>query len=252
VNALYSHPLFLLKSSQTNRRRTKVMAEKTRIALPNWLTLLLIVLIGAILLLGGYIVGRELAASPSEDIPSGVSFEQEDDFTGVEPIDPPRKMPDFTLTGTDGDPLSLYDLPEQPTILFFGFTHCPDICPITLGEARAMYDALGDQGDDVTFVFISVDGNRDTPEALANYFDVRQVDHFAVGMTGDPEDVRRIGADYGVRFVHGEPDENGNYSVDHTSSMFLLDADREWIRKYAFGTDRELIVQDLESVLNGS
>lgn len=229
------------------------MADQNRVVLPAWLTLLLIVLIGGILVVGGYIIGRDLVSPSTEEVVgSGLSFEQEDDFTGVEPIDPPRQMPDFTLTGTNGEPLSLYDLPEQPTILFFGFTHCPDICPITLGEAHAMYDALGDQGDDVTFVFISVDGNRDTPEALASYFEVRQVDDFAVGMTGDPEDVRRIGGDYGVRFVYNEADENGNYSVDHTSSMFLLDANREWIRKYAFGTDRDLIVQDLESVLNDS
>ncbi|MCA9891000.1 MAG: SCO family protein [Anaerolineae bacterium] len=226
------------------------MSQENRIAIPSWLIVLLVILIGGIFLIGAYIVIRDLNATPAdEEVGGGVAFVQDDDFDGIESIDPPRQMPDFTLTGTDGEPLSLYDLPEQPTILFFGFTHCPDICPITLGEARAIYDELGDQGDNVTFVFISVDGNRDTPEALASYFEVRQVDHFAVGMTGDPEEVRRIGADYSVRFVYNEPDQNGNYSIDHTSSMFLLDGNREWIRKYAFGTDSSLISEDLRSVL---
>ncbi|MCA9883221.1 MAG: SCO family protein [Anaerolineae bacterium] len=226
------------------------MSQENRIAIPSWLFVLLVILIGGIFLIGAYIVIRDLNATPAdEEVGGGVAFVQDDDFDGIESIDPPRQMPDFTLTGTNGEPLSLYDLPEQPTILFFGFTHCPDICPITLGEARAIYDELGDQGDNVTFVFISVDGNRDTPEALASYFEVRQVDHFAVGMTGDPEEVRRIGADYSVRFVYNEPDQNGNYSIDHTSSMFLLDGNREWIRKYAFGTDSSLISEDLRSVL---
>lgn len=225
------------------------MLTKDRSDLPTWLTLLIVGLVIAIVLVAGYIIVQQLQG-PSTDAPdAGVAFVQDENFNGIEAIDPARQMPDFTLTGTDGDPISLSDLPEQPTLLFFGFTNCPDICPITLGEMRGIHNELGDIGDDLNYVFISVDGSRDTPERMAQYFTVRDVDSFAVGLTGDSEDVRRVGADYGVKFVYGTPDENGNYGVDHTSSMFLLDADRTWIRKYAFSTERDAIIEDLRQVL---
>lgn len=225
------------------------MKNDDKIALPAWLIWLLVGLIAAIILVLGYIIVQQLQANDSDAFASLTDFE-DPDFNGIDTIQPPREMPNFTLTGTDGDPISLSDLPQQPTLIFFGFTNCPDICPITLGEMKALHDALDDEGDDLNYVFISVDGERDTPEHMGDYLALRSVDAYVTGLTGNPEDVRRIGADYGVKFVYGTPDDNGNYNVDHTSSMFLLDSNREWIRKYAFNMERDVLLEDIQQILD--
>jgi len=231
--------------SQTKSKNHVQSAE-----LPAWLLLLIGGLLVAIGAVAGIIIARQLVPSPEAAAP-GVAFVQEDGFIGVEVIDPPRAMPDFTLTTHQNGSLSLSELRGQPTLMFYGFTHCPDICPLTLLEMQTIREALGDDGDLVNFVFISVDGQRDTPERLARYFELRQVDDFVIGLTGTESDVRRVGADYGVKFIYGEVDANGNYAVDHTASAFLLDADGYWIKKYAFGTEHELIVEDLQGLLAG-
>lgn len=173
-----------------------------------------------------------------------------DTADGVARKDPPLVVSDFTLTGQDGEPVSLSDFQGKPTLISFGFTHCPDVCPLTLNEMRRIHDELGEQGDDVNFVFISVDGSRDTPEILRDYFEVRNVTGIVTGMTGEEADLRRLGVDYGLRFSYGEPDDSGNYNVDHTAGMFLLDADNRWVAKYAFMTEMDVIVSDLQDMLS--
>ena len=92
-------------------------------------------------------------------------------------------------------------------------------------------------------------GDRDTPNVLRDYFDLLGVESFLIGLTGTPETVRDLGRDYGLDFQYGEANGQGHYDVGHTAGMFLLDAESRWIRRYAYGTDRKLIVDDLQSVL---
>lgn len=166
-------------------------------------------------------------------------------------IDPPREMPDFTLTSHTGQPLSLSDLRGKPVLLFFGFTHCPDICPTTMGEFRQVKAKLGEQGEQAAFVFISVDGSRDTPESLAAY--VGAFDPAFVGLTGDEELVRTIGTDYYVYFERvtlGTATAAGeNYTVDHTTYSYLLDADGRLRVIYPFQAPTQMIADDIESLL---
>lgn len=205
-----------------------------------------------ILGVGLFLVFTRLTKSePVNVLDAATIIEQDENFDGSTVIDPPREMPDFTLTDQGGDPLSLSDLRGKPVLLAFGYTNCPDVCPLTLNEFRNIKEDLGDQGDDVTFMFVSVDGQRDTPDMLKRYFAVRGIDDF-VGLTGEEADLRRIGVSYGLYFEYGEPDENGYYLVDHTASSFLLDANGNWIMSYAFGTDRSVITEDLLELLNGS
>jgi protein SCO1/2 len=196
---------------------------------------------------------QPLLSSPqAEPVQGGVAFVQDNEFDGVTEIDPPRLMPDFTLTDQTGAPLSLRELQGKPTLITFGFTHCPDICPLTLNEFRRIARNLGDDSQRVNFVFISVDGNRDTPQRLQNFFETQRVDEFVIGLTGSPDEVRRSGVDYGLNFVYSEPDATGAYTVDHSAGMFLLDSDNHWIKRYAFSTDIALIQRDIEARLNAN
>jgi protein SCO1/2 len=153
-------------------------------------------------------------------------------------VDPPQELPDFTLTGVDGEPFSLSDLRGRFVLMAFGYTHCPDVCPLTLSEYKIIREALGDQADQVAFVFVSVDGERDTPERLAQYFDVRGVSDFVTGLTGPESDLRRIGVDYGLYFEKvKDPGTSENYLVTHTAASFLID--REGRLRMIFSMDPE-------------
>lgn len=192
---------------------------------------------------------RLTTPEPTNVLDAAQAIEQDENFDGSTMIDPPREMPDFTLINQNGEPLSLSDMQGKPVLLSFGYTNCPDVCPLTLNEYRQIQEELEELGDEVTFVFISVDGQRDTPEMLKRYFAVRGIDDF-IGLTGEEADLRRLGVNYGLYFEYGEPDENGYYLVDHTASSFLLDANSNWIMSYAFGTDRTVIVEDLRELIN--
>lgn len=158
-------------------------------------------------------------------------------YQGTE-IDPPQELPDFTLTGVDGEPFSLSDLRGRFVLMAFGYTHCPDVCPLTLSEYKIILGALGDQADQVAFVFVSVDGERDTPERLAQYFDVRGVSDFVIALTGPESDLRQIGVDYGLYFEKAEdPGTSENYLVTHTAASFLID--REGRLRMIFSMDPE-------------
>jgi protein SCO1/2 len=164
------------------------------------------------------------------------------DFTGVTVLDIPVEVPDFTMTNQDGKPTSLSDLRGKPTLIFFGFTHCPDVCPNTLIEFREVHETIGDK---VNYVFISIDGARDTPEAMKARIETSNVP-FVVGLTDTPEAVLKAGAPFNLVVEADPPDENGSYDIAHTASVFLLNADGQWIAKYAYGTLASTIIEDLQ------
>lgn len=169
----------------------------------------------------------------------------EEDFDGSTSIAPPLEMPDFTLTNQDGDATNLSDLRGKYVLMTFGYTHCPDVCPLTLNEFRRIRDSLDDLAESVEFVFISVDGQRDTPEVIKQYFETRKLDGF-IGLTGEETDLRELGEDYGLFFEMGENTSKGGYLVNHTAGSYLLDSDGQWIMRYQFGALPSMIVTDLE------
>jgi len=129
----------------------------------------------------------------------------------------------FTLIGTDGETVSAEDLRGKPFALFFGFTNCPDVCPTTLVEASGWLDALGEDADELRFVFVSVDPERDTPERLGRY--VAAFDERIMGLTAASEETIAEVADR-YRIVYEKvPLRNGGYTVNHTSDTLLFDAD---------------------------
>lgn len=170
-------------------------------------------------------------------------------FDGVLAIDPPVDTPEFKLTDSMGNTVRRSDLHGRHTLLTFGFTHCPDICPLTLNDFERSRQLLGDLAEKIAFVFISVDGQRDTPATLRQYFEFRQLDRIAA-LTGDEASVRAIGAPFGLSFEISDDNRAGVYMINHTSGAFLLDQSGRWIRRYQFGVPPETVVADLRSLLN--
>jgi protein SCO1/2 len=164
------------------------------------------------------------------------------------PIDPPVALSDFTLPSSLGRDVSLSELRGKPTLLFFGYTFCPDVCPTTLAEFKRVKDQLGDDGDKVNYVFISVDPERDTPEVLARY--VGAFDPAFVGLQGDEATLRRIGKEYGLFYQKSRVEgTSASYLVDHTAASFLIDRDGQLRVVFGYGTPVEGIKAGVERLL---
>ena len=130
----------------------------------------------------------------------------------------------FTLTGADGKPFSSAKLAGKPYAVFFGFTHCPDVCPMTLARLARLRQQLGEGPNAFNIVFITVDPERDTPQAMANY--VRMFDTPVIALTGTPEQVRQVVKSHAAYAAKApQKDAPGGYTVDHTAATLLFDAD---------------------------
>ncbi|GAB4518869.1 MAG: SCO family protein [Anaerolineae bacterium] len=164
---------------------------------------------------------------------------------GVTVLNPPRELTDFTLTSDSGEPLSLSDLEGQYVLTYFGYTRCPDACPMTLLDFKRVKSALGAEAEGVTFLFVSVDGERDTPELIDRYLE--RYDPAFIGMSGTDDVLLGIRDEYGLFYERRET-ENG-YLVDHTASSFLIDPQGRLVRVYSFTADPAVIAQDLAEQL---
>ena len=132
-------------------------------------------------------------------------------------------LPDlhFDMTGDNGQPMTADALKGKVVMMFFGYTHCPDVCPLSLTHLHVVMQRLGKLADQVRIVFVSVDPKRDTPEILHGY--VRAFDKHAVGLTGSIKQVRKLTKAYRVVFNSDPPDSHGNYEVSHSSAVFIFD-----------------------------
>ena len=125
------------------------------------------------------------------------------------------------LVYDDGRPVDLDAYEGRAVMIYFGYTNCPDVCPTSLSVAAEAMDALGDDADDVAFMMISVDPARDELGMLGDY--VRQFDERFVGVGGSVDAITDAAALYGVFFQCGEPGDDGEYVVDHTSTLIGID-----------------------------
>lgn len=135
----------------------------------------------------------------------------------------PKQLTAFELTDHQGQPLDLSNLRGRWTLWYFGYTHCPDVCPQTLSVLQGVDEVLTAAGtqQDMQYLFVSVDPQRDTEARLAEY-----IPYFGAsltGATGSLEQVVSLTSQLGVFFVHNEPDDKGVYRVDHTSAILLTD-----------------------------
>lgn len=137
-------------------------------------------------------------------------------------IEPVKLGVPFQLIDQNGAPITEAAFQGHPTALFFGFTHCPEVCPTTLFEMAGWLKALGDEGKDLRVFFISVDPERDTPEVMKGY--TAAFTDRITGITGDPKEVEKVIKGWKI-YARKVPTENGDYTMDHTASVMLLDRD---------------------------
>lgn len=162
-------------------------------------------------------------------------------------IEPPIPAADFVLTDQDGRAFRSADLRGKLALLFFGYTHCPDICPTTLTEYQTVYQRLKDRADEVIFIFITVDPERDSPEILKDYVSYFNPHFFA--LTSDRQILEEVWQDYGVYQARQEVSSAAGYLVDHSTRIYLVDAAGNLAITYPFGFEATKITQDLLHML---
>ena len=133
---------------------------------------------------------------------------------------PPTLGAPFSLIDSDGQPITEAAFAGRPTALFFGFTHCPEICPVSLFEVSTLMDELGAEKRDLQAFFISVDPERDTPELMGNF--IAPFRDNIRGITGPLPDIEALAGSWGV-YIKKVPLDDGDYTVDHTASVILVD-----------------------------
>lgn len=162
-------------------------------------------------------------------------------------IDPPMPAADFELTDQNGTTFRLSEQQGKVVLIFFGYTHCPDVCPVTLAEFSQIKKRLGDLAGNVEFVFITVDPERDTQEQIKKY--VANFDPQFIGLTGSQAQMEPIWKDY---FIYQQKQESGSaagYLVDHTARVYAIDAQGNLRLTYPFGMETTKLVQDVEHLV---
>jgi protein SCO1 len=135
----------------------------------------------------------------------------------------------FQLTDQRGQTVTEKNLEGKPTLIFFGFTHCPDVCPTSLFEISEVLRAMGPQAERVNAYFISVDPERDTPAAMKDY--LSSFDPHLKGLTGDPEVMAKVISEYRV-YAKKVPLKDGDYTMDHTALVYLMDRDGRFVSPF--------------------
>src|SRR5437763_4815851 len=136
----------------------------------------------------------------------------------------------FRLTSQDGGTFTDQDLKGRPFLVFFGFTHCPEVCPTTLFEVSEILRKLGPDADRVGALFVTVDPERDTAPVLKDY--LSSFDPHLLGLTGDLADVAAVAKAYRVYFKK-VPIEGGDYTMDHTAIVYLMDKQGRFVAPFS-------------------
>jgi len=165
------------------------------------------------------------------------------DLSGVL-LDTQRALPSFSLARHDGGRMTRADLEGHWSLLFFGFTHCPDVCPTTLFTLREAMAQM--EGERPQVILVSLDPMRDTPEILAAY--VPYFHPTFIGLTGELPEVQELADGLGVAYAY-VAGEDGDYSVDHTASLFLVDPQGRLAGLFHPPHDAERIARDMTEVM---
>jgi protein SCO1/2 len=161
--------------------------------------------------------------------------------------EPPAPAADFTLIDQTGQPVALSDLRGEWVLLSFGYTTCPDVCPVTMAFLRQARERLGANGAEMRVVFVSVDPERDTPEVMGRY--VAQFGDNLLGLTGPSEAVAEAAAAYGVKYEKRDIETAVGYLVNHSAYVYVLDPDFRLALTIPFGVRPEEMAADLEALL---
>ena len=152
----------------------------------------------------------------------------------------------FRLIDQNGQPITDQDVKGRPFLVFFGFTHCPDVCPTTLFEVSEIMRALGSDGERVRALFVTVDPERDTPEKLKDY--LSSFDPRVVGVTGDEAAIKAMEKAYRV-YAKRVSLDGGGYTMDHTAIVYLMDKDGRFVAPFNMKRRPEEAATDLRRYL---
>jgi len=152
----------------------------------------------------------------------------------------------FHLEDQNGKPVSDQDMKGRPFLVFFGFTHCPDVCPTTLFDLSQVLQKLGPDADRTGALFITVDPERDTPAVLKDY--LSNFDPHLRGLTGDQASINAAIKAYRV-YAKKVPLDNGDYTMDHTAVVYLMDKDGHFVAPFSLKRTPEAAAADLRRYL---
>lgn len=155
---------------------------------------------------------------------------------------------DFKLTDDHGKAVTGADYRGKVVLLYFGYTHCPDVCPLTLAHLHADMEKLGTLADGARILFVSVDPARDTPEVLHKY--VNAFDKRAVGLSGSARAVEALSKRYRSAFTREPSGPNGNYEVSHSSAIYIFDREGRARVLATPAASQDAIVHDLRLLLS--
>ena len=173
--------------------------------------------------------------------PSGPSFKSTD-ITGAD------WAQDFALTDQTGKPRTLTDFRGKVVVVFFGYVHCPDVCPTTLVELRDVVEKLGEDGKRVQVLFVTVDPERDTPQLLADYMPVFHPSFLA--LYGSLEQTARVAKEFKVFYQKVPGSAPGDYTVDHTAGIYVFDP-KGRVRLFVRHGRLSDLVADIRTLLKG-
>lgn len=155
----------------------------------------------------------------------------------------------FALVDQKGQPVTEQAFRGHPSLVFFGFTHCPEVCPTTLSEMDTWLNELGEEGKDIRAFFVSIDPERDTPEIMDTY--VGNVSNRITGITGEPAKIAAMAKSFRI-FSRKVPLDDGDYTMDHTASVFLLGRDGDFEGTIGYGEDEKTALAKLRRLASES
>lgn len=153
---------------------------------------------------------------------------------------------DFSLTRTNGSTIRGEEFVGRAHLVFFGFTHCPEICPTTLYEVTYWIEQIGDDANKLDAYFITIDPERDTPELLGEYMSA--FDKRIIGLTGTLETIDKAAKAFHVYYRKVDL-ENGDYTMDHTASVFLMKADGSFMGTIAWQESTDVAIAKIKRLL---
>ncbi|WP_440635575.1 SCO family protein [Bradyrhizobium sp. PUT101] len=152
----------------------------------------------------------------------------------------------FQLTDQNGKAVTDKSLKGKPTLIFFGYTHCPDVCPTSLFEISEVLRVMGKDADKVNAVFISVDPERDTPATMKDY--LSSFDPHLEGLSGAPAETAKVITSYRV-YAKKVPTKDGDYTMDHTALIYLMDRDGRFVSPFNLKRPPEEAAAELKRYL---
>ncbi|KFL32885.1 hypothetical protein JP75_01755 [Devosia riboflavina] len=152
---------------------------------------------------------------------------------------------DYQLTTASGEAFDRQSFAGAPSMLFFGFTHCPEVCPTSLAEMTSWYEALGEEAKDLKAYFVTIDPERDTADIIGDY--VAWTGH-VTGVTGTPEEIEKAAKAWAI-YYQKVPLEDGDYTMDHTASIFLLNREGNFEGTIAYREDSATALAKLRKLL---